>query len=366
MTVKLRQRKKGKMISLYLDFYVHGKRSYEYLKMYLHPKPEKGRLTALQKNENEETLKLAEAIKAKRLVSIQNSEYGFKDKAKLKANFVEYMQMHADKRRNSAGNYGNWDSAVKLLRKYAPHGISFAEINKDWLEGFKLFLQSQVATKRKTGLAQNSMLSYFNKVKAGLKQAMKDGIIQANPGILVDSFKEQESQREFLTLEELRAMYNTPCDNDVLKRAFIFSSLTGLRWSDIKKLVWSEVHHSDKLGYFIRFRQKKTGGAETLYISDQAYEQLGNRGGKDDLIFVDLSYSAWNNMKLRDWARDAGIDRHITFHVARHTRATQLLTSGEDIYTVSKVLGHRELKSTAIYTKVIDQKKKDAADRIKL
>ena len=354
------------MISLYLDFYVHGNRSYEYLKMYLHPKPEKGRLTPQQKNENEETLKLAEAIKAKRLVSIQNSEYGFKDKAKLKANFVDYMQMLTDKRRDSTGNYGNWDSAVKLLRKYTPHGITFGEINKEWLEGFKLFLQSKAATKKEKGLAPNSMLSYFNKVNAALKQAVKDGIIQTNPGAQVDNFKEEETQREFLSLEELNAMHNTPCGNELFKRAFIFSALTGLRWSDIKKLLWSEIQHSKDMGYFIRFRQKKTKGAETLPITDEAYQLLGAPGSKEEQIFRDLSYSAWNNTKLRDWARDAGINRHINFHAARHTHAVLLLSSGTDIHTVSKMLGHREIKTTQRYMHIIDRKKIEAAHSIRL
>lgn len=366
MTVTLRQRAKGNKVSLYLDYYVNGKRTYEYLKLYLHPTPEKGKLSKTEFKENEETLKLAEAIKGKRLVSIQNNEFGFKDKAKLSGNFIDYMQMLTMKRRDSQGNYGNWDSTLKHLKAYAPGGITFGNVTKEWLEGFKEYLQSDEASKREGGLSPNSMLSYFNKVKAGLKQAVKDGIIQNNPGAQVDSFKEEETQREFLSLEELNAMYNTECDNKLLKRAFIFSALTGLRWSDIKKLVWSEVQHSQEMGYFIRFRQKKTKGAETLPISDEAYNLLGDRSTGEEQIFGDLSYSAWNNVKLRDWAKAAGIKRHITFHTGRHTNATLLLTSGADVYTVSKMLGHRELKTTQRYTHVIDMKKVEAANTIKL
>ena len=366
MTVTLRERLKGKMISLYLDYYINGRRTYEYLKLYLHPTPEKGRLTKDQKKHNEDTLQLAEAVRGKRLVSIQNNEFGFKDKAKLSTNFIDYMQMLTTKRRDSTGNYGNWDSTVKHLKNYAPAGISFGQIDSAWLEGFKAYLESKDASKKEDGLSQNSRMSYFNKVKAALKQAVKDGIIQTNPGVQVDSFKEEETQREFLSLEELNALYNTPCDNALLGKAFIFSALTGLRWSDIKKLVWSEIQHSKEMGYFIRFRQKKTQGAETLPISDEAYNLLGVPASKDDPIFRALSYSAWNNMKLRDWARDAGINRHITFHSARHTHAVLLLGSGTDIYTVSKMLGHREIKTTQRYMHIIDQKKVEAANTIRL
>jgi integrase len=366
MTVTLRQREKGNKISLYLDYYVHGKRTYEYLKMYLHPIPKKGKLSKTALKENEETLKLAEAIKGKRLVSIQNNEFGFKDKAKLSGDFLEYMKMLTMRRRNSQGNYGNWDSALKHLKGYAPNGISFGQVSKEWLEGFKEYLQSLGTDKESEALSQNSMLSYFNKVKAALKQAVKDGIIQNNPGAQVDSFKEEETQREFLSLEELNALFNTPLENKLLKRAFIFSALTGLRWSDIKKLVWSEVQHSAEMGHFIRFRQKKTKGAETLPISEEAYTLLGSPSSGEEQIFRDLSYSAWNNEKLRAWAKDAGIKRHITFHSARHTHAVLLLGSGTDIYTVSKMLGHREIKTTQRYMHIIDQKKVDAANTIKL
>lgn len=366
MTVTLRERLKGTKISLYLDYYLNGKRTYEYLKLYLYPKPVKGRLTPEQRKHNEDTMRLAEAVRGKRLVSIQNNEFGFKDKAKLSADFIEYMQIQANKRRDSTGNYGNWDSTIKHLKKYAPGGVSFGQIDSVWLEGFKAYLQTPQSSNRKGGLSQNSRVSYFNKVKAGLKQAVKDGILQVNPGAHIDGFKEEETQREFLSLEELKALYNTPCDNPILGRAFIFSALTGLRWSDIKKLVWSEIQHSKEMGYFIRFRQKKTLGAETLPISDEAFNLLGDQASGQELVFQDLNYSAWNNDKLRKWAKDAGIKRHITFHTARHTNAVLLLTGGTDIYTVSKMLGHREIKTTQRYMHIIDQRKVEAANTIKI
>jgi integrase len=151
-----------------------------------------------------------------------------------------------------------------------------------------------------------------------------------------------------------------------LKRAALFSSLTGLRWSDVEKLVWSEVQHSEINGHFIRFTQKKTKGTETLPISEQAYQILGERGESGEKIFKGLKYSAWINLKLAQWVMKAGITKHITFHCFRHTFATLQLTMGTDIYTVSKMLGHRELRTTQIYAQIVDRKKVEAANRIKL
>ena len=177
---------------------------------------------------------------------------------------------------------------------------------------------------------------------------------------------EEKSTGEFLTLEELQAAVKAECEIPILKTAFIFSCLTGLRWSDINKLVWSEVQHSNEMGYYIRFRQKKTKGAETLPISEQAFGLLGEREEREERVFKGLKYSAWHNLKLQQWMMKAGISKTITFHCARHTYATLQLTMGTDIYTVSKLLGHRELKTTQVYAKIIDDKKKEAASKIKL
>ena len=93
---------------------------------------------------------------------------------------------------------------------------------------------------------------------------------------------------------------------------------------------------------------------------------LGEEKEKTERVFKGLKYSAWHNVKLAQWVLRAGITKNITFHCARHTYATLQLTMGTDIYTVSKLLGHRELKTTQIYAKVIDNKKKEAANKIQL
>jgi len=362
MKVTLRQRNQGGKTSLYLDYYNKGKRKTEYLQLYLDPSAK----TKEEKEVNKKTLQLAETIRAQRQIEIQNGTYGFRDNEKLKGSFTAYLELLASKRKDSAGNYGNWDSMIKHFQKFLPQDISFEFVDRQFVQDFKEYLDKKAITHGINKLSQNSKYSYFNKFRAALKQAVKDGIISHYPAEGVDVFKQGDSEREFLTLEELQAAANTECENLQLKTAFIFSCLSGLRWSDIQKLVWSEVQHSNDRGYYIRFRQKKTKGTETLPISDQAFGLLGERDDKDERVFKGLKYSAWHNMKLQQWMMKAGISKTITFHCARHTYATLQLTAGTDIYTVSKLLGHKELKTTQVYAKIIDDKKKEAASKIKL
>ncbi|MCK9613130.1 MAG: site-specific integrase [Bacteroidales bacterium] len=366
MQVTLRQRQKGNKISLYLDYYHQGRRKYEYLQLYLVPEPQTGRLPKTVRDENKKILELAESIRSKRHLELKNGIFGFQDQSKMKSSFLRYFEYLTEKRKDSSGNYGNWDSTLKHLKKFVTFEVTFAQINKRWLEDFKEYLQKEALTPAKQNLSQNSASSYYNKVRAALREAYKEGIIQQNPADSTDGIKPGEPEREFLTLEELQALVKVDCEIPILKKAFLFSAMTGLRFSDVEKLTWSEVQHSNEIGNYIRFVQKKTKGAETLPISEQAADFLGTRGKATDRVFVGLKYSAWHNLRLQQWVMKAGITKSITFHCARHTYATLQLTLGTDIYTVSKLLGHKDIKTTQIYAKVIDEKKKEAANRIKL
>lgn len=362
MKVTLRERKKNGKISLYLDYYTKGKRKTEYLSLYLTLNPK----TKTEKVLNKKTRELAETIWAQRQVEIQQGHYGFNDIEKLKGSFTTYITALAEKKNTSSGNYGNWYSMLKHFKEYRPTDVSFQNIDKAFVEDFKEYLDKKAIGKAEKLLSQNSKYSYFGKFKAALKQAVADGILKTNPANGVPHFKQGEAQREFLTLEELQKVANTDCELPQVKKAFIFSALTGLRWSDIEKMKWSEIQHSNEMGYYIRFRQKKTKGAETLPISEQAVQLLGDRKDPTDKVFQGLHYSAWTNLKLQQWMMNAGISKTITFHCARHTYATLQLTLGTDIYTVSKLLGHKELRTTQIYAKVIDDKKREASNRIQL
>jgi len=365
MSVHLRQRYKGKKISLYLDYYHHKKRKYEYLRLYLFPKPEKGTLSREQKQENKKTLALAESIRAKRHLQNQSKRFGLPDQEKLKASFITYFDLLKQKRKDKS-SYGTWQTTGNYLKKYCPQHIAFDHLSPAFVQGFKDYLKTQAQSRLGKPLVQSSRINYFATLKTALKQAIREGIIKHDPSQGVSGFKREETIRSFLTLEEVQTLATTPCNNGQLKTAFIFSCLTGLRWSDIHKLTWEEVQHSKAMGCYIRFRQKKTKGTQTLPISDQARKMLGQAKDAQERVLKDLKTNSQENKKLKQWIKSAGLSKNITFHVARHTYATLQLTLGTDIYTVSKMLGHADLKTTQIYANIIDSKKKEAAHRIQL
>jgi integrase len=285
---------------------------------------------------------------------------------KGKIGFLYYFEKLSNERREkSEGNYANWFSTLKHLKIYC-NGYDHALENIDslFLEGFKDHLLKTTEARGNTKLHNNTASSYFNKVRAALREAYVKKMIKENPCQRVKSIKAADTHRQFLTFEELQKLVATPCENEPMKKAFLFSALTGLRWSDVKGLSWENVKHSEKEGWSIHFTQKKTSKSEILPVSDQAIRLLGNKTQGTEKIFFNLKYHTWMNTQLQNWVRDAGINKKITFHCARHSFATLQLSLETDIYTVSKLLGHRNLKTTEIYAKVIDKKKVDAAKRI--
>ena len=184
-----------------------------------------------------------------------------------------------------------------------------------------------------------------------------------NPLRGIEGFKAGESERCYLTLDEVKAMAAAHCKYPALKKAFMFSCLTGIRKSDIEKMRWKEVQQHGEFTRII-FKQKKTGGQEYLDINPQAASYLGERGKPDDRVFVGFKYSSYMITELRMWAVRAGITKDITFHSGRHTFAVLMLDLGAEIYTLQKLLGHKEIQTTQIYAKILDKKKQEAVSMI--
>ena len=371
MKVHLRKRQHSKTgsISLFLEIYkgtttssdgkVKNLRDYEYLNLYLIDKPK----TPIDKQSNKDTLQLAESIKAKRELEIKNGLYGFTNEFKQSTNFIDYFTEQMEKRKQSKGNYGNWDSSLKHLIKFAGTKVTFKEIDETFCENFRDYLKNTAKKSSGQPLSSSSVSSYFLKFRACLKEAVRKKIILSNPAIDVRNPKVKESIREYLTLDELKTIVKVDCRYDVLKRAFIFSCLTGLRWSDINNLKWSELQKIND-GFRITFHQQKTKGLQYLDLSEQARGYLGEAGSPDDRVFIGLRYSSYMNVELSKWMMRAGITKDITFHCARHTFAVLQLTLGTEIFTLSKLLGHSELKTTQIYAKIVDEKKREAVNKI--
>lgn len=376
MKVTLKKKQLKDKISLFIEYYngystdkktgkiIHD-RSQEYLQIYLHKDPSSN----LEKRENKQALELASNVLTIRKAEALQGKFDIKSDQKGKKIFLEFFKEKKDERYDNKANYGNWDAVEKHLIRFCPPTFSLNQIDEKFITSFKNYLDKEAKTKSNLGLSQNSKYSYFNKFRAAIRAAFDEGFIDRNPLKNVKGFKQGDAQREYLTHDELNLISQSECRYPILKKAFLFSCMTGLRWSDINKMLWREVRNEgvDNNGnpvYRIIFTQKKTQSLEYLYISEQARNLLGESKQNSDRVFKGLKYNSTFNNELLRWMNRSGITKHITFHSARHTNAVLLLENGADIYTVSKRLGHKEIKTTQIYAKIVDSKMKEAANLI--
>ncbi len=367
--IKVHLRKKAisdNRTSLYLDYYPAiqhpdtGKPTRrEFLGLYLFNRPK----TTIDKMQNSEISALAENIRAQRQIEVLNGIYGFLSKKKLNICFVAYCDQLASTRLGS--NKDGWESALYYLRDFTGGTLKLSDLTPKKCHDFRTYMLSAPSQRNGEPLAVNSRVNYFNKFKAALKQAYKDGLISIDIGGMIDTIKPVETHREHLTVEELKNLFTTELpEQPMFKQAALFSAVTGMRYSDIENLKWEQIRPDSSSGYCIQFTQQKTKGVEEMPISAFAASLLGERLDDIQLVFPGLFYSAQQNKGLRKWLKAAGITKQITFHNFRHTFASLQLSLGTDIYTISKMLGHRELKTTQIYAKVGNKSKRDASEKI--
>ena len=372
MKISLNKRKlKDGRISLSIEFYRgselsgNGKRrhlrSFENLDTYLYSDPK----SVAEKKHNKQGLEFAENVLAIRKAEFVQGKFDIRNTAKSKRTFLKFFEELTDEKmkQDSSNNYGNWFSTFQHLKKIVSPHFTFDEIDESFIKKVRAYFDNEALTKSNIPLSQNSKYSYFNKFKAALRRAFDDGYFSINYASKIKSFEQAESQREYLTFDELQRLAKAECKYPVLKKAFLFSCLSGLRWSDINTLIWKEVRDEGDISK-VNFRQEKTDGVEYLYISKQARELLGERQDPQERVFKGLKYGMTYNTEIIRWCNRAAVPKHITFHSARHTNAVLLLENGADIYTVSKRLGHRELRTTQIYAKIVDSKMKETAEII--
>jgi len=332
--------------------------------------PKKIKLSPLDKQHNKDILTIAEQVRQNREHNINKPEIytGYeKEQLKIKErgekNFVEYFKALVENR--SGSTHDCWFSAYKYLEAFTGGNKRFDELTETFFEEFKNHLLTAKSNKsEKANLSQNSAVSYFNKVKAALKQAYKDQYLHSDLNARINPVKQVDTHRNFLTIDELNNLIKTECQNPLLKRAALFSALTGMAFKEIQNLKWENIQYSKDYGYSLPHTRQKTGKDNYLPIAEQAFTLLGERKEPFDNVFDGLKYSAYSNKHLYQWIGAAGITKDITFHCFRHTWATLQLSKGTDIYTVSKMLGHKDLKTTQIYAKIIDQTKRDATEKI--
>jgi integrase len=338
------------------------------------PKRDDNGIIICRSEKDQESLLYADGVRKLRQREYDNADLysdtetaQVEQKERLQQNFIEYFGKITVKRHSNSSNSIriNWQRTNEFLKQFAGDTLLFSRINNGMAEEFKRFLLSAPCGGNRNGIiSHNTAATYFSIFKAGLKQAFVDGYLTVDVSAKIKGIQEQESRREYLSVEELNTLAAIPC-GDVLKRAALFSALTGLRHCDIQKLRWEEISIDGNQAR-LHFTQQKTKGVEYTPISGQALQLCGEPGKPEQFVFEDLPDPSWISRPLKQWVEAAGIKKNITFHCFRHTFATLQLTNGTDIYTVSKMLGHTNVKTTQIYAKVVDEKKNKAAQAIQL
>ncbi|MCI7314646.1 MAG: site-specific integrase [Bacteroidales bacterium] len=367
--------------SLFLDYYfgytkmeskrtgkeiVRVDRKREFLKLYLWQAPR----TPTERQQNKETLELAKKIRFERGQELLESMEGYRLKKERDINFLEYFQAYIDKYTKkdirmveiALKRFVDFLNDTPEYKKFAKR-IKPEQISKDMVEAFTEYLQS-----RSVGEGAKSIYARFKKV---IKYAIEHDVMTKNPctGIII-KVDDQILRKEVLSLDEVQQLIATHYEheNPNIRRAFILCLYCGLRFCDVKDLTFANVDYSNKL---LKFEQNKTKGHSAnsgviIPLNDALLKLIGEPTGdqtKDSPIFPLPSYEMCLKA-LGRWVKRAGIDKHISWHCARHSFAVNILNNGANIKTVASLLGHSGLKHTEKYTRAVDSLKQDAINSL--
>ena len=363
--VRLREKELANGVrSLYLDIYVNGKRSYEFLKLYLIPET-----NPQAKVQNENTMRAANTIKLNRILEITNNKAGLKNTSiRAKILLKDWMETF----RQAQEQKGVKDqklihNTVHALTAYNIN-VAMRDVNRDYIIGLTNFLRNDYRSPRGKKLKDYSVINYLGCLRNALNMAVREDVIADNPIMKLsaqDKVKAPESQREYLTVEEVQQLEATDSPYPHIKQAFLFACYTGLRCSDVRSITWGKIV-KDGEKYRLHTVMFKTKRPFYIPLSKKAMQWMPERGDKtdDDLIFENIPVQVNTKLYLQPWLDKAGITKPITFHCSRHTFGTMMLTLGADIYTTSKLMGHPKVEVTQIYAKIINKKKDDAVSLI--
>ncbi len=359
VTLRMRDKRNG-MKSLFLEFYP-GYRDPETMELirrralgiYLFGKPSNKR----EREYNATMLEKAEAIRCRVFSEVVNEKFDFFSKDKMKESFLEYFEKLAKKR------HMKWEFSYKHFKKFTDGHCTFADLDVPLCRKFQDYLTNAKTLSRGDDINQNTAADYWGIFKSALFLAYRDKRLKENLADFLDWIPNVPTVKESLTLEELRRLYNTPCEVPIIKKAAIFSCLTGIRRSDIINLSWDNIFTYADGGKYVEFICQKTKRQNTIPISEETYALIAPKGrGR---IFKGFT-KEMSGKKMKDWIKSAGISKHITFHCFRHTYASLQLELGTDIYTVQHLLAHKNVSTTQIYVSHADPKTRDAANRISL
>jgi site-specific recombinase XerD len=289
--------------------------------------------------------------KSGELVSIDNFKKFYLKRFKRDLNFESFFNSAMEEKKASIEPstqevYGRMLTKINEFES----GVSVRAIDKTFIKKWEQWLLSEKK------LCQNTANHYLETLRTFLIRAEDDGVITDNPFNKI-KIRQVIGERDYLTQEELDALVRLviPEANTGERRAremFTFCCLTGIRYSDLIQLKWS---HIRSLTNDMYFEMHKTKIFVTIPIIQEAKQILERQDKNSAFVFKKITNQKFNE-HLHALERKAGIQKNITVHVARHTFATLALEKGVALEVVSKILGHKSLKTTMIYAKVTQKR----------
>ena len=301
--------------SIYLDIYYERKRRYEFLKLYLVPET-----SAEARAQNEHTLKAANAIKSQRIIDITNKKPPLVLSEKGKMRLIDWMDVYMEqgKQKGKRALEPSVHSTVVQLQKYDPKA-RLCDVDKEFLDGFVEYMTKVAKTKRtKKPFAKKTIKGYVGYIISALNLAVDEGILSVNPGLAIDrnAIQGEQKKREYLTIDEVRLLIDTPCREDV-KVPFLFSCFCGLRLSDMRSLLWKNViEEAGKV--HLEVCQRKTGNMLYLPLSTLAQGYLPKQRGDAEEHVFSIPFTTTLDVVLKRWAKAAGVMKNLCYHMRRH------------------------------------------------
>lgn len=350
MSVTLRKRKNSDgTTSLRLDIYHNGRRSIETLKNLQLAKPS----SLIDRENNKQLLQQAESIKVMRAAELEANNYNMVTDVGKKTIITTWMQGYVDTytkkdKRNMQGALNRFKDFLATEKKL---GLTFGNLDALLIEHFIEYLES-----RSSG---EGALSYYSRFKKMIKYAYRKRLLKENVLDLVErKVKGRATKKEILSLEELKILAATPTENSEIRRGFLFSCVTGLRWRDVKILTWEDINLDKRE---LSIVQAKTDVPISIPLNETAIALLG---APDKGTVFTLPTANGANKTLKAWVKRAKIEKAITWHCARHSYGTNLILTKTDLLTTSKLLGHTTVRHTQRYVDTAAELKKEAINKL--
>lgn len=347
-------------LSLYLDYCFNGKRQRQYLGIILDSPTDKHTRAT-----NRAKLQLAQVLRSQKEIEYLKERYPFRTTEmpftlpQTTGNSIDFFSFAEE----YLAQYHQKDirlvrGVFTQLRKFHTGVLLLNNITPRFCHSFLDYLHRN--------LNGNSPVNYFKKFKMCLNACVESGLILQNPANGIRLPQYNDVMKEILSEKELTQLALTPCRSSEVKRAFLFSCMSGLRWCDVKLLCYRNIDFAQKRLTLI---QKKVAGHSShsvLHLNLNAsalYLLKVQSGSSEERVFHLPSHSYCLRM-LNEWTRKAGIRKHISFHCARHTFITNLMASGANIKTAASLAGHSSTRHTEKYIHIIDTQKQQAVDNL--